>query len=86
MGWLRVLVLLFAALTIAYVAVWFKAQKRQRAKLKAEYVKSKNAMTEKDFVSVGLEKYNRGLKPKLLLFVYAVPFVVALFLLYLANI
>ena len=85
MAWLRVLVLLFVALTIAYVALWFKAQRRQKTRLRAEHAQSNSDLNEDDFIEVGLERYNRGLKPKMLLLVYILPFALALFLLYLAN-
>lgn len=84
-GWLRFLVLLFVVLTIAYVVLWFKAQSRERARLKAKHAASKSDLDEQDFVNVGLEKYNRGLKPKLLLGVYFFPILVSAFLMYLAN-
>jgi len=86
MKWLRILIFLFVALTIAYVMVWFRAQRREKARLKSNYAKSEKSLTERDYVAVELEKYNRGLKPKMLLFVYIVPFILSLFLLYLANI
>lgn len=86
MGWLRILVLLFAALTLAYVALWFRAQRRQKIRLKADYIKTQSEMSEKEFVAAEMERFNRGLKPKMLLIVYILPFALALFLLYLANI
>lgn len=85
MKWLRILVLLFVALTVAYVALWFKAQRRERTKLKAEYAQENFKVSEKEFVAREMEEYNRGLKPKMLLAVYILPFALTLFLLYLVN-
>ncbi|MEP6343029.1 MAG: hypothetical protein ABJ275_06910 [Maricaulaceae bacterium] len=86
MGWLRILILLFVALTIAYVALWFKAQRRQRTRLKAQHLQNKNDVSEKEYITTEMERFNRGLKPKMLLLVYILPFALVLFLLYLANI
>lgn len=83
--WLRLFVLLFFILTVAYVLLWFRAQMRERSRLKAEHAKTNNPMDERDYVNTELEKYNRGLKPKLLLVVYLFPILVAAFLMYLAN-
>ena len=70
MKWLRILVLLFVALTIAYVALWFKAQRRQRTKLKAQYEQDSSQVSEKEFMAAEMERFNRGLKPKMLSGVY----------------
>ena len=86
MKWLRILVLLFVALTIAYVALWFKAQRRQRTKLKAQYEQDSSQVSEKEFMAAEMERFNRGLKPKMLLGVYMLPFALTLFLLYLSLI
>ena len=85
MGWLRVFVLLFVVLTIAYVVLWFRAQARAKARLKAHYAESDKRENERDYVATGLEKFNRGLKPKLLLVVYFFPIIITAFLIYLAN-
>ena len=80
MGWMRLFVMLFFVLTIAYVLLWFRAQAREKARLKAEHAEEKSTENERDFLSQGLEKYNRGLKPKLLLGVYLFPILVSAFL------
>ena len=84
-GWLRLFVLMFVVLTIAYVVLWFKAQSREKTRLKAQHAKQHDNQDEDDYVSTGLDKYNRGFKPKLLLAVYFFPILITAFLIYLAN-
>lgn len=85
LGWLRLFVLMFVVLTIAYVVLWFKAQSREKTRLKARYAKEQDRQDEDEYVSTGLNKFNRGLKPKLLLAVYFFPILITAFLIYLAN-
>ena len=85
LGWIRILVLLFVALSVAYVVLWFKAQKRERARIKADYHKSNQKVSETEYAATELEKFNSGLKPKMLLFVYIIPFALAFALLFVAN-
>lgn len=85
MGWLRIFVVLFFILTIAYVLLWFRSQARERARLKAKHAQTDNPENVRDYLDVEMEKYNRGLKPKLLLGVYLFPILVSAFLMYLAN-
>lgn len=83
-GWIRNGIILFAILSLIYAVLYFRARSRQKDRLSAEYLAADQTMTEDDYVTRGLEKYNRSFRPKLLLGVYGLPLVLAGFLIYLA--
>jgi len=83
--WVRNIVIILFVLTIIYVALSTLSRMRQRRKLKLDY-KAANAETpQEEFITKGMQKYERSLKPKLFISVYLFPLAVILLLIYLAQ-
>lgn len=86
---IRNIVLIFLILTVVYVILSQWSRWRERVRLAEDY----NAQTElfqqseseDDFVARGMARYNRSLRPKLFLSVYAIPGAIATFLVWLAQ-
>jgi len=86
---IRNIVIIFLLLTIIYAVLSFTARWRERSRLASEYeVQSelKKTTMEKDvFIAVGMKRYGRSYKPKLILGVYVVPGAIMALLVYLAQ-
>jgi len=83
--WVRNIVLILFVLTLIYLALSTVSRLRKRQRLSIEY-KAAHAETSKDeFIAKGMQKYERSLKPKLLMGVYLFPLAVILLLGYLAQ-
>ncbi len=83
--WIRNIVIIFVLLSIIYVILSLVSRFKQRAKLRIEYDVAKPAGNKDEFVAKGMQKYQRGIRPKLFLGVYVVPLIIMVGLLYLAN-
>lgn len=84
-GWIRNIVIIFAILSAVYAVLSVTANLRQRQKLRSEYHKQSDVESQQDFVERGLRKYNRSLRPKMLLGVYFIPLALACLLIWLAQ-
>ena len=83
--WVRNIVLILFVLTIIYVTLSTLSRIRRRRQLNLDY-KASNPETPKDeFMSKGMQKYERSLRPKLFAGVYLFPLAVILVLGYLAQ-
>ncbi len=85
-GWIRWAVILFLLLTVIYAVLTFTNRSKAKDRIKADYATSGSALTEKEFVDVGMGKYNRSLRAKLVLGVYLFPLVVFGLLIYFAHV
>jgi hypothetical protein len=84
-GWIRNIIIIFAILSAVYALLVMTANIRQRRKLRAEFDVSETSDTKDAFVEEGLKRYNRSLRPKMLLGVYLVPLLIMGALIYLAQ-
>ena len=88
-GIIRNIVIVILILSLVYAVLSFTNRARQRSLLKAEYKTQseiKQITEDQDeFIARGMKRYERGLKPKLLIGVYLIPGAIAAFLIYLAQ-
>ncbi|RKQ69627.1 hypothetical protein DES40_2430 [Litorimonas taeanensis] len=84
-GWIRNIVIIFAVLSAVYALLVVTANMRQTQKLRLEYKQDNKTESQEDFIEDGLRKYNRSLRPKLILGVYLIPFAIAIVLIWLAQ-
>ncbi len=87
--WVRNIVIIFVLLSIAYAILSFLTKQKQRNKLEAEFaskdVKAATQMSKTEYMSLGMRKYNKSFRPKMIFGVYLVPFAIIVGLLYLAH-
>ena len=83
--WVRNIVLILFVLTIIYVTLSTLSRIRRRRQLNLDYKTSKTETSKDEFMSKGMRKYERSLRPKLFIFVYLFPLAVMLLLIYLAQ-
>jgi len=84
-GWIRNIVIIFAILSAVYAVLTVTANIRQRQKLRSDYHGNADIETKSDYIERGLREYNRSIKPKMLLSVYLIPFIVLVTLIWLAQ-
>ena len=88
LGIIRAIILIFLLLTVIYVLLSQISRWRERSRLSDEYRAHADRLTsvgsEDEFIAQGMTAYNRSLRPKLFLFVYAIPGVIGTLLVWLA--
>lgn len=84
-GFIRLFLMLFVALTVIYVSLSFYSRAVRRSKLKEKWHEGKQLVDRDTFVQRGLERYDGSIRRKLLLGVYIVPIVVIVLIIYLTN-
>lgn len=88
-GLIRNIVGIFLILTVVYVILSQWSRWRERVRLRDDYRAQtelfRQSETEDDFISRGMVRYNRSLRPKLFLSVYAIPGALATLLVWLAQ-
>ena len=85
LGFVRLIVMLFVALTVVYVSLSFYSRAIRRSKLKKKWHEGKQLVDRDTFVQRGLERYDGSIRRKLILLVYIVPLVVIGVIIYLTN-
>lgn len=86
MGFVRLVVFGFLALSVVYLSLAFYSRSVRREKLEKAYdANPVEGVTRDEYVSKGIAEYNSGIRPKLLLLVYVVPTVVVGAIIYLTN-
>ena len=85
LGFVRLIVLLFVALTVIYVSLSFYSRSIRRSKLKKKWHEGKQLVDRDTFVQRGLERYDGSIRRKLILMVYVIPLVVIGVIIYLTN-
>jgi hypothetical protein len=82
-------VIIFLILTVVYVLLSQWSRWRERARLRDEYQAGEDLLrqtaTEDEYVARGMVAYSRSLRPKLFLFVYAIPGAIGTLLVWLAQ-
>lgn len=84
-GFIRLFVMLFVALTVVYVCLSFYSRAVRRGKLRDKWHEGKQLVDRDTFVQRGLERYDGSIRRKLILGVYIVPVVVIALIIYLTN-
>lgn len=85
LGLLRVLFVLFAVLTVIYVALSLYSRSVRREKLELQWEEEGREGDMRAFVRAGLKAYDRSLRRKLILGVYIVPITVIGIIVYIVN-
>lgn len=88
-GLIRSIVIIFLILTVIYIILSQWSRWRERVRLREDYSAQsdlfRETASEDDFVVRGMAAYNRSLRPKLFLGVYAIPGALATLLVWLAQ-
>jgi Ca2+/Na+ antiporter len=85
LGFVRLIVMLFVALTVIYVSLSFYSRSIRRSKLEKKWHEGKQLVDRDTFVQRGLERYDGSIRRKLILMVYVIPLVVIGVIIYLTN-
>ena len=81
----RLVLVLLVVSTVAYVCLWFYARSAQTERLERRWEEEGRPGPRDIYVRDGLEQESFALRRRLLLGVYAVPFVVLTVVVYFAN-
>ncbi len=81
----RLVVVLLLLATLVYVCLWFYARAAQRERLEAEWEEQGRPGNRDIFVNEGMDQRRYELQRKLILGVYAVPFVIVGIVIYVSN-
>ena len=84
-GFIRLAVMFFLALTVVYVSLSFYSRAVRKAKLKEKWDAGKHLVDRDTFIQRGLERYDGSIRRKLLLGVYVVPLLSVGAIIYLTN-
>ena len=84
-GFIRLFVMLFIALTVIYVSLSLYSRAVRKSKLKKKWHDGKQLVDRETFIQRGLERYDGSIRRKLILLVYVVPVVVIGLIIYLTN-
>jgi len=85
---IRGIVIIFLILTLVYIILSQWSRWRERGRLRNNYSAQTDAFRRSEeedvFVARGMARYNRSLRPKLYLFVFAIPGAIGTLLVWLA--
>lgn len=84
-GFLRLVVFGFLALSVIYLALSFYSRSVRRGKLAREWDEEGMEGDRDAFIAQGMRDYDRSLRPKLLLGVYVIPVVLIGTIIYVIN-
>lgn len=84
-GFIRLAIILFVALTVVYVSLSFYSRAMRKSKLKKKWHDGKQLVDRDTFVQRGLERYDGSIRRKLIWGVYVVPVGVIMVIIYLTN-
>ncbi len=73
MALLRISAVLLILLTIVYASLWLWVRAGERARLEAEWARTRPPLPRHRHVAIGLDASRAALRRKLLLWVYGVP-------------
>ena len=86
MGFIKLVVFGFILLSVVYLSLAVYSRSVRREKLEDAWdAEQPDGITRADFVAKGVNDYNTGLRPKLLLLVYVVPAIFVAVVVYLTN-
>jgi len=83
--WVRNIVFIVLILSVIYVLLSTSGRLRQRKRLNSEFKASKSETNKDEFMTTGMVKYDRSMRPKLFLFVFIIPIIIIGTLIFLAQ-
>ena len=83
--WVRNIVFIVFILSAIYVLLSTSGRLRQRKRLNSEYKASNSEANKDEFITTGMVKYDRSMRPKLFLFVFIIPIIIIGILIFLAQ-
>ena len=83
--WVRNIILIVFILSAIYVLLSTSGRMRQRKRLNSEYKASNSEINKDEFMTTGMVKYDRSMRPKLFLFVFIIPIIIIGTLIFLAQ-
>jgi len=83
--WGRNIIFIVFILSAIYVLLSTSGRRRQRKRLNSEYKASNFEANKDEFITKGMVKYDRSMRPKLFLFVFIIPIIVIGTLIFLAQ-
>ena len=81
----RLMGMVFVALTIVFVSLWFYARAAKRERLEAQWSKNQGPGRRESYVKAELSAYERPLRRKLIWGVYVIPGTLLAALIYFTN-
>jgi uncharacterized membrane protein len=84
-GFIRLVIFGFIALTVVYISLSFYSRAVRRGKLQKDWEEGPQNVDRETYVQRGLERYDGSVRRKLILGVYVVPAVVVVAMIYLTN-
>lgn len=84
-GFLRLILILLAVLTVVYAAVSLYSREMRRAKLKRRWKDKGLTGDRAAFIQRGLKQYDRSFRRRLILLVYIIPLGALALLIYVIN-
>ncbi|SNY40671.1 hypothetical protein SAMN06297129_0759 [Pseudooceanicola antarcticus] len=84
-AFLRLALVAFVLLTIAYGIVSLWSRQMRRRKLRKEWEAEGRPGDRRDYVEKGLDEYDDSFRRKLILLIYIVPVLVVAFIVYAVN-
>lgn len=85
MTFVRAMAMVFAALSVVFVCLWFYARAARREKLEAQWDKDQGPGRRESFLAAELAKYEVSLKRKLIWGVYVIPGSLLAILIFVTN-
>ena len=83
--WVRNIIFIVFILSAIYVLLSTSGRLRQRKRLNSEYKADKPETSKDEFITTGMIKYDRSMRPKLFLFVFIIPIIIIGTLIFLAQ-
>ena len=81
----RLVVMAAVVLSVAYVCLWFFARSGETQRLRALWAEEQPPLPEEAFVRDGLERYEPGLRRRLVWSVYVLPISALVIFIYVTN-
>lgn len=89
LGFMRVIVLGFIALTVVYFLVSIYSRSLRREKLEdmwaEDHPQGSDPVAREAFIAKGMADYDSSIRPRLVLLVYVIPTILAAILMYVIN-
>ncbi|QPM91222.1 hypothetical protein [Pseudooceanicola algae] len=84
-AFLRLGLILFLLMTVAYVVVSLWSRRQRRRRLEREWEEEGLPGKREDYVHAGLQDYDDSFRRKLILLIYIVPLAIVGFIIYAVN-
>ena len=81
----RLMVFGFLFLSVIYLLIWLYSRSVRRENLEKEFDEEVKTGDRDDYIREGMEKYENGIRKKLILLVYIVPTAIVIAILFMTN-